>query len=192
MVLLIKELIEILIKIVTDFDINILENPQKFKAVFTDYSKGKFRGERDLLIKIIEIGSYNTIINSEDISISKKVLNKKLQDEYLFDEKACSDILDIYTAILKNDIKNYKTNETSNNNITNENKKCKKCGTNVNNQYIFCPYCGTKFELVVTKNKRIADKVNRKNNIWICGKCNTSNHMIRDFCKNCGKEFWPE
>lgn len=187
-----KELIDILNKIVSDFDINILGDSQKFKAVFTDYSKGKFRGQRDLLIKIIEIDSYNTIINSEDISISKKVLGKKLHDEYLFDDKVCSYIIDIYSAILKSDIKNYKFNETFNNDISKENKKCKKCGSDVNNKFNFCPYCGTKFEQPVVKNKRIADKVNRNSDVWICGKCNTSNSMIRDFCKKCGKEFWPE
>jgi len=154
----VKELIEILHKIVNDFDVKIMGNSQKFKAAFTDYSKGKFKGERDLLIKIIEIGSYNAIINSEDISVTKRVLIKKLHDEYLFDEKACSKIIDIYSAILKKD-NNYKTEE---------------------------------FEKSSIIKKRIADKVQRNKDIWICGNCSTSNHIIRDFCKNCGKEFWPE
>jgi ribosomal protein L40E len=188
-----KEIIEILSKIVTDFEIKILEDAQKFKAVFTDYSKGKFRGERDLLIKIIEIGSYNVIMNSGDISVSNKVLSKKLHDEYLFDEKACSYILDIYSAILKSDIKNIKAKEASNNDISKENKKCKKCGATVNKQFIFCPYCGTKeFEQPNLIKKKIVDKVQRNKDIWICGNCNTSNNITIDFCEKCGKEFWPE
>jgi ribosomal protein L40E len=35
------------------------------------------------------------------------------------------------------------------------------------------------------------DIVKRALEIWICGRCNTSNDFDRDYCKKCGKEFNP-
>jgi ribosomal protein L40E len=47
-------------------------------------------------------------------------------------------------------------------------------------------------ELAISVKKKIVDKVYRNDDLWICGKCNTSNDLSKDFCKKCGKEFWPE
>ena len=41
-------------------------------------------------------------------------------------------------------------------------------------------------------NRKISDKTYGNKNIWICGKCNESNNLNLDYCKNCGKEYWPE
>ena len=75
-------------------------------------------------------------------------------------------------------------------------KKCKKCGKNLNEKFDFCSYCGAnEFEKIINnkkKIKKICDKVYRDKDIWICGKCNTSNELELDNCKNCGKEYWPE
>ncbi|MCL2791650.1 MAG: ankyrin repeat domain-containing protein [Spirochaetaceae bacterium] len=41
------------------------------------------------------------------------------------------------------------------------------------------------------KTKNEVDKFDGEKNIWICGKCNTSNALELDFCKKCKKEFNP-
>ena len=115
-----KKLRNILNEMINDFDVNISDNAQRFKSAFSDYSKGEFRGERELLIKIIEIGAFNTITNAEEISIAKKVLVERLHDEYFLEEKACSNIIDIYTSFIKKDDKKSKrVNSPTNSNNSN-------------------------------------------------------------------------
>ena len=82
-----------------------------------------------------------------------------------------------------------------------EKKICLKCDRLSFKEYNFCPYCGSnEFKPVEPiesipgqqHSQRIADKVHRSSDIWVCGSCETSNEMALDNCKNCGKEFWPE
>ena len=108
-----KELNNILNKMVRDFGIKIFENSQKFKAVFSDYSEGELHGERELIIKIIEIGSFNAIVNADDLLIVKKNLVKKLHDEYFIDEKICTDLVNIVASFLRNDNINIIENKSS-------------------------------------------------------------------------------
>jgi hypothetical protein len=103
----------ILNKMIREFGIEIFNNAQRFKSAFSDYSKGEFLGERELLIKIIEIGAYNTIINAEDISITKKILVEKLHNQYFLDEKVCSYLIEIFASILRRDNKNIGKLETT-------------------------------------------------------------------------------
>jgi len=35
------------------------------------------------------------------------------------------------------------------------------------------------------------DKINRDQEIWICGRCDTSNDFVLDYCEKCDKEFNP-
>ena len=108
-----EKLTEILNTMVQDFGVKIFYNTQRFKSAFSDYSNGAFKGERELISKIIEIGAFNTITNAEEISIAKKVLVKKLHEEYFFEEKTCLNIVDIYTSILRGD--NTESNDTNEN-----------------------------------------------------------------------------
>jgi ribosomal protein L40E len=54
---------------------------------------------------------------------------------------------------------------------------------------------GNKSNVVGKSNKKPAmlevDKIKRSLEIWICGRCNTTNDFDLDFCKKCGKEFNP-
>jgi hypothetical protein len=97
------EIDDILRKMVTDIGINILNDSRRFKAVFMDYSNGKYRGEMELVNKAIEIGAFNAITNAEDVSIVKQILIKKLHNEYFIEENMCIEIIETYTSVLRKD-----------------------------------------------------------------------------------------
>jgi hypothetical protein len=98
-----EEIKNILNEIVKDYGLKILEDPQKFKAVFADYAKGEYIAEKDLFTKIIEAGCAKEIINADDISTTKKTLVKKIHDKYFLDEKILDDYLDIFISFLRSD-----------------------------------------------------------------------------------------
>ena len=97
------EIKNILNEIVKDYGLKILEDHQKFKAVFADYSKGEYSTEKDLFSKIIEISAAIEIRETEDIPITKKALVKKLYDKYFLDEKILDNYLDIFIPFLRSD-----------------------------------------------------------------------------------------
>ena len=94
---------DILEKIVKDFGINILDDNKRFKAVFMDYSKGEYQGELELFSKIIGFNAYNTIINSEDLSITKQTIVKKINKQYFIEENIIENVVEIYTSFLRKD-----------------------------------------------------------------------------------------
>jgi hypothetical protein len=115
------EIDDILRKMVNELGINILNDSRRFKAVFMDYSNGKYRGEMELVKKALDIGAFNAITNAEDVSIAKQILIKRLHDDYLFDENKCINIIETYTSVLRkdnipqdmNDIISYKNNDNN-------------------------------------------------------------------------------
>ena len=123
-----EELKNILNKIVKDYGLKILEDPQKFKAVFADYTKGEYIAEKELFTKLIETGAVKEISNAEEIQIVKNGLVKKMYDRYFIDEKTCSNYIDIFISILRNDyIPLKETEQTENHKIVNiENEEYKK------------------------------------------------------------------
>jgi len=76
-------------------------------------------------------------------------------------------------------------------------KRCSNCSKTTLIGHNFCPHCGSNAFVTVEEaplnvNTRIADKVFRDRDIWVCGSCETDNELTLDNCKNCGKEYWPE
>ena len=131
-----EELKDILNEIVKDYGLKILEDPQKFKAVFADYAKGEYSAEKDLFTKIIEIGATKEIRDTEDILTTKKTLVKKLHDKYFLDEKILDDYLDIFISFLRNDYTvTKKTNNIKNLNNNYDNKKQLKVRSLLNNSF---------------------------------------------------------
>jgi hypothetical protein len=93
----------VLNEIVRDYGLKILEDPQKFKAVFADYAKGEYIAEKEFFTKIIEDDAAKEIKNTEDIPTAKKYLVRKLHDRYFLDEKVLYDYLDIFIQLLRSD-----------------------------------------------------------------------------------------
>ena len=157
-----EELKSILNEIARDYGLKILEDPQKFKAVFADYAKGEYNAEKELFTKIIETGATKEIKDTEDISTTKKTLMKKLYDKYFLDEKVLDNYLDIFIHFLRNDytieiqIGKEAVNEievikptakkTEVEEPSDEMRKdlfCKRCGMVFLNNFIqFCSNCG--------------------------------------------------
>jgi len=105
------ELKNILTNMVNDQGLDILSDSKRFKALFMDYSGAEKRGDMELICKIIDIDSYNTIINSEELNISKQMLIKKLNEDYYIDQTICNNFIEIYTSILRKDNKNITVTE---------------------------------------------------------------------------------
>lgn len=93
----------ILNEIVKDYGLKILEDSQKFKAVFADYAKGEYSAEKELFTKVIETGAAKEIKNAEDIPTTKKALVKKLHERYFLDENVLDNYLDIFIPLLRSD-----------------------------------------------------------------------------------------
>jgi len=98
-----EELKNILNEIVKDYGLKILEDSQKFKAVFADYARGEYIAEKDLFSKIIEISAAKEINDSEDILITKKVLIKKIHNKYFLDKEVLDKYLDLYIRFFRID-----------------------------------------------------------------------------------------
>ena len=123
-----EKLKNILNEIVKDYGLKILEDPQKFKAIFADYAKSEYSAEKELFTKLIETKAAKEIINAEDIQIIKNALIKKMFVKYFIDEKTCSNYIDIFISLLRNDyIPIKETTQTENHNIISiENEESKK------------------------------------------------------------------
>jgi hypothetical protein len=107
-----EDINKILTDIKNDYGFKILEDSQKFKAVFADYAKGEFIGEKELYAKVIEAGAAKEIKNSEDITATKNALVKRISEKYSLDEKLCVDCIEMLIFIIgtkkDNSVLNYK------------------------------------------------------------------------------------
>jgi len=153
-----EEFKNILDEIVRDYGLKILEDPQKFKAVFSDYAKGEYGSEKDLFSKIIETGAAKEIKDTEDFLTTKKALVKKLHDKYFFDEIFLDNYLYVFIQLLRSDYTiNNKASvkeETQEEKSTTKEPTAKKPAAKksseielteeINNKY-FCINCGAIF-----------------------------------------------
>jgi hypothetical protein len=96
-----KNFIDLATKIVDEKGKNILKDSRLLKGLFLDYSKGQYKAEINLLVKIIELGFYNKIIESDNLNIIKTNLTRQLQKElFIMDEVAFS-IVELLISLLR-------------------------------------------------------------------------------------------
>jgi len=84
------------------YDSDILENTKKCKSLLLDHAKGEYKNEIRLLLQALDLGCYSTIMNSNDLNMTRMSLIKQLQDEYYISESIAISLIDILLIELKN------------------------------------------------------------------------------------------
>ena len=187
-----KEFVNIAEKIVEERGKNILNDTKLTKAFFMDYGHGEYKNEINLLIKIIELGYSKKITDSEDINVTKIMLIKQLKEEQFLNDRMADSIIKLLIGLLRDKkyLKEIDKIQTKKINV-NMNSEIKE--SNVKNSEEFVKSQKTSNNTTVKKQKKLLEEdiVKRSSEIWVCGRCKTSNKFALDFCKKCGKEFNP-
>ena len=84
-------------------------------------------------------------------------------------------------------------------------KICPFCAEEIKKAAMVCKHCGKdvseyekKQKIKIIESLKENEELRKEyqdtviDNIWICGKCETNNEIELDFCKYCGKEYWPK
>jgi ribosomal protein L40E len=178
-----KDFVELTQKVVKERGKDILNNGRLTKALLMDYSHGECKNEINLFCRTIELGYPKKIMEAEDIGIVKSILVRQLTENNFIIEKVAVSIVSLLISLIKDIRYNGETTEES----------IKKLEKDHGEQTVVVS--ATK---QVLKNKSLPanpvleeDIIKRSLEIWICGRCKTSNNFDRDYCKKCGKEFNP-
>jgi hypothetical protein len=162
-----KGFIDLAIKIVDEEGKDILKESRSLKGLFLDYSRGQYKNEINLLIKTIELDFYNKIINSNDLSITKLILSRQLNENLFIIDEIADSIVTLLIGLLRNrnylkyleenNIKQFlrqelmPTNNIQENEIDDDifdleiitgNWICNFCGKENSENSISCKYCG--------------------------------------------------
>jgi ribosomal protein L40E len=142
----------------------VLFSIQKCKAFLSDYTRGGHKRETRLLLQAIEADATKELADAKDLAICKQKIARDLRDDFFINEVAAMDVVDMLAFVLRGDMAEMSAHNPE------------KSATNKS----------TFMHPMLEE-----DIVSRSLEIWICGRCNTSNSFERDFCKKCGKEFNP-
>ena len=99
-------LLNIVKRIISEKGENILADPQKLKALFSDYAKDEPKEERIAFGRCIEIGSYRELKSASSINERqrrKTVLIGQLNAKYGIDKSRCTGALDLLEAAIFNE-----------------------------------------------------------------------------------------
>jgi len=81
---------------------DIFKDVSKCKSLLLDHAKGEYKNEIRLLLQSLELGCYATIMNSNDLNITRMSLIKQLQDEYYISENIAISLIDMLLMVLRN------------------------------------------------------------------------------------------
>lgn len=166
-----KKFIEIATKVVDEKGNEILRNSLLMRALFMDYTKGDYKHEINLLVKIIELGYSSKIIASNELDITKLILSRQLQDELFINAIMADSIIILLIGLLRDRNYLYQINEPRHiaerkfENADNIQNKIR------NPEYL--KKVGNSSKIIISKWKCI-----------ICGQENIENAL---FCKSCGE-----
>ena len=96
-------LLNIVKRIIAEQGEDILDNPQRLKAVFMDYAKDEPKSERVAFGRCVEMGFYQELkntINNEERRRKKAALADQLHDKTGIDKAYCADALDLMEAVI--------------------------------------------------------------------------------------------
>jgi len=92
---------------VKQYKTDVFNNISKCKSLLLDHAKGEYKNEVRLLLQALDIGCYTTIINSNDLHLTRIALIKQLQEEYFISENIATSLIDLLLA----ELRNYKTEQ---------------------------------------------------------------------------------
>jgi hypothetical protein len=96
-----KDFINLAVKIVDEKGKNILKDSKLTKGLFMDYTKGQYKAEINLLVKIIELGVCNKIIESDNLNFTEMTLSRKLQEELFIADTISFSIIELLIGLLR-------------------------------------------------------------------------------------------
>jgi ribosomal protein L40E len=156
-------------KLIAEQGREVLFNAQRCKAFLADYTRGEHKKESRLLVQVLEAGAAKELEDTKDLAVCKQKLVRDLREDFFIAEDAAADVINILSFVLRGDMAARKMEKPS----TFEDKQSS-------------PPKSVSIRPVLEE-----DIIRRSLEIWICGRCNTSNDFKRDFCKKCGKGFNP-
>jgi hypothetical protein len=94
--------IDIVKKLVAEQGKETLLNQSKCKSFLADYTKGEYKDERDLLLRVLESGCQNAIMNTTDIeSIRPKIVRQLVVHYKYIAEQAIAEIVDLLVLVMR-------------------------------------------------------------------------------------------
>jgi ribosomal protein L40E len=153
---------------------DVLFNAVKCKAFLADYTRGDHKKETRLLLLAVAAGM------AKELAICKKKLARDLRDDFFIAEDAAADVVNLLAFALRGD-----TAKPAARNLE------KSAPPTTVKPAASMPTVRAAPKPAPSKPVLEEDIARRSLEIWICGRCNTSNGFERDFCKKCGKEFNP-
>jgi hypothetical protein len=96
-----KGFIELLIKIVEENSKELFKDIRRTKGLCMDYAKGEYKNLINLFIKTLELGFYNKIISSENLTITKLILVRQLSEGSFIDYSMAIYITDLLIGLLR-------------------------------------------------------------------------------------------
>jgi DNA-directed RNA polymerase subunit RPC12/RpoP len=127
-------LLTILKQIVTEQGESVLADPQRLKALFSDYAKNEQKEERVAFGRCIEMGAYQELKKTSSADERRRVkatLADQVNAKTGIDRARCAEALDLLEAVM------FKPEQQSQRTI------CSNCGKELQKEWKVCPYCKT-------------------------------------------------
>jgi len=124
-------ILNIVKRITNDYGEGILADPLRLKPLFADYAKNEFKEDRVAFGRCIEMGFYNELKRTqtaEERQRLKLTLANQMVAKTGIDKQHCNDALDLLETVVFG-VQQYKK------------IYCKKCGKELQNSWLTCPYC---------------------------------------------------
>jgi RNA polymerase subunit RPABC4/transcription elongation factor Spt4 len=156
-------LLAILKQIVAEQGESVLAEPQRLKALFSDYAKNEQKEERVAFGRCIEMGAYQELkkTNTDDERWRvKAALMDQLNAKTGIDRVRCAEALDLLEAVM------FKP-EPHGTPASLQTRVCSSCGKELQKEWTSCPYCSTP----------VANKV--------CSKCGKELQKEWEVCPYC-------
>jgi RNA polymerase subunit RPABC4/transcription elongation factor Spt4 len=171
-------LLAILKQIVTEQGESVLADPQRLKALFSDYAKNEQKEERVAFGRCIEMNAYQELKKTSTADERRRVkatLVDQVNAKTGIDRARCAEALDLLEAAM------FKPEQQSQSTIcsncgkelqkewkicpyckTSQNTICSNCGKELQKEWEVCPYCATPKANATTQNNPAPAQVQRQ------------------------------
>jgi hypothetical protein len=96
-----KEFIDLALQIIAKNGNDLLKNSRLMKGLLLDHAHGEYKNEINLFVKILEMGLYNRIINSNNLEITKTSLIKQLREELFIMDNIAETMVLLLIGVLR-------------------------------------------------------------------------------------------
>jgi len=144
-----KKFVDILKKLILEQGKEaLLSACDKRKGLLDDYTGSEFKKEKELLLKVLEIGVQKAIDTTEELEVCKQQQVRVLREKLFMAEELAVDVVDTLVLVLRGE----QESETSQDTV------CTNCGKELQKEWKVCPYCSTQ----VAKTETPLDVVRKK------------------------------